>query len=703
MDKITHIMKTFRNGLKTSGVNAESNVTQLMVGAEDFDTQLATDSMALLQTTAEDTIAIAMEGANDFSAVNISAAAKGAALALDVAAGAEKALTMPTLKGSVVNFDALGVEDYTDATDVSVEAFDGQSVNSAAYYTFAYNLIASKQDAFGETLFPTIVIDPTAAGANVETRVENLTEQILRSNSSSDKLKMKKTSIVKAMVNSGSALADDKNRLIPVSRPSSAAVLIPALEFTTKVTGEEITTAPIKIGATVPLMGISQTDAMLAKGVMDNTDSLDRRVVLDNVYYNLTDSSDVVSNLRFDVSAFPFNNFTYSTQDDSKDIALSFSTSGFVINTSNTKQVDGTASTALAELPADHDIVLKLVMHGNGNTADGDVAVYASAIELVEVRNAAGDIVPSTDASYADFAALIEKMNIIGYTLEAYTTNSNLRNMGQLVTVDTNNQIYVVPVRSGITIQKPLSNANGIDNDANYLKSQVTIAGIRTSLSAVKTLTDFADTMRNATANGIDMSRLELMGAARHLVNPYYLNRTIDLAATVDSIKSSERDDDISSAIVANIKKQVLAMKAASNYGPAYKVSTGGLGGNITVVIATSDTIAGYIPEDISIGGGFNVKVVSSANDLMTGRLFATFIIDDGKRNEKPNPLNFGQMFWRPEISAEVTKQLNGATIRALITNPSFLHAINLPVLTEFNITGLDAVLSKVTQNHKNV
>jgi hypothetical protein len=275
--------------------------------------------------------------------------------------------------------------------------------------------------------------------------------------------------------------------------------------------------------------------------------------------------------------------------------------------------------------------------------------------------------------------------------------------MGQLVTVDTYNQMYVVPVRSGITIQKPITNQFDIENDANYLKSQIMVTGIRTSLAAVKTLVDFADTLRNASANNVNMSRLEIAGAARHLINPYYKTEAVDLSTIVDSLRSSERTEDIRVALVNKIRDAVLVAKNTSNYARAYKVANAGIDKNITVAIATDDQIANYLTSDgkntIDLGKGFDVRVESTDNDLVAGKLYITFIVEDGKRNTTPNPLNFGHMWWSPEVSAEITKQVNGATIRALTTNPRYLHVVNLPIMVEFNVTGISSVLGKVAQN----
>ena len=87
----------------------------------------------------------------------------------------------------------------------------------------------------------------------------------------------------------------------------------------------------------------------------------------------------------------------------------------------------------------------------------------------------------------------------------------------------------------------------------------------------------------------------------------------------------------------------------------------------------------------------------------MNNKIIVTFIVDDASKNTTPNPLNFGQMFWSPEVSCETNRSNQGAPITALSVNPRYRHVVNLPVLAEFNVSGLNKVLGKVVSKRQAV
>lgn len=724
MDKnqISNLVDGLKQGVTAAGLGNRSEIAQVIISAEGMDDSLASsakEAMESLNSIVSDSInqVISAEGMNDFefNAAQLKAAKLVAGLAMDPQATRDNLskLTPVTAKGAIgsplTGMD-LGIEDMVDVDNISQEAFDGQTINSAVYFSVVYNLLASKQDEFGETFFPTITIDPTSSGASIEARVINLYDAVTRSVSgSADKGKFNKKSIVKAITDP-SILSVDKNLLVPVLRTESEAVLVKELKSVNTDKGESIETAPIKMGTSVSILGVSQTDAQLAKGVMDNTDALDRRVQVQDVFFDITgrnaaDDADITETFKVNIASMPHSNFTYSTQDHNKDLSMSFSTEGIVVNTASSKLWNGAGSEVLAQLPSNYNVRLAVVMHGNGNTQHGDIAVYTSEVKVIEIKDAGGNIVASTDPIYAQIAAVFATINFKAYTVEAYTTNSNIRQRGQLVGVDIHNQIYTVPVRSGVTVLKTVGNSNDTDNDATYLASQVTFTGIKMSLEAVNTLVNFSSTLRNITLNG-SVKDVHVLGVARFFVDAYYNETTINIADNVDSRRSGERSEDIKALLVSRIKDEVAKMYTDSNYGVARTVLQGANSGNIQVIIGTDNRIAQYLTAGdgkVEIGKGYDVKVVTTANPLIAGKMFTTFGDSSSTKNEKVNPLGFGCTFWSPELSLDVVANRGGSIVRELSTMPRFLHVAQLPIMSVMNITGIETSLGKITTNFKTV
>lgn len=717
---VKQIMETISADIGATGLNKRSEIAAVTLGTESMDAS-AQDSATSQRGTLLDTVEATVQtilSTEDFSGMDITEAQMKAAkyiapLAIDPqsAVGSLTSLKQIDAPAGSVNVSAedMGIEDIVDPLTIGNEAYDGQSINNALYYSITYNLLASRQDAFGEGFFPTITIDPTSSGANIESEYISLYNEITRTKDGApDAGKFEKIPVVKAIYDND-LFASDRNKIVPVSRAENADVLVPALAFVDKSTGSEITTAPIKFGKNISLLGISQTDAQLTKGSMDNTDALANHLVVENVYYSLEGDDGAggttTENFKFSAAILPFSNFTYTTQDHNKDMGLSFQSDSIYIKTGSTLTADGSASTTLAALPQNHTIGLKVVLNGSANAQAGDIVIYANQIEVVEVRDAAGNVLPSTNADYVAIAtAFSGKVNLVGYTVEAYTTNSNLRTRGQMITSDRYNQIYTVPLRQGITVVTPTKNATGNDNDASKINNQITYAGIRTSIHAVQTLTEYAKMLKNITANGA-IENVKVMGVARHHVSPYYAEENIDVTTFVDSIKSTDRLGDIQAVLVNNIKEAVINMSIDSNYSVANTVLRGAAGGKISVIIGTDPKIAHYLTrgdETIDIGDDYEAKVVSTPNKAVAGKIFVTFVVNEN-RNTEPHPLNFGQMFWAPTITTDVVRTMNGSTSRELSTMPRFLHVVNLPILSVFNVSNIAAALGKVTKNFHTV
>ena len=663
-----------------------------------------------------DNIIAAIELSVESAGIHFTEAQKAAAraiapyaLAPDVYAENLEKMKEPAVRGTVKNFgiESMGVDDIVDASAVkgiiSTEAFDGQKISNAVYFSLAYNLGAARQDEFGETFFPTITIDPLQSGISVSIEYTSLAKEFSRSiNGTPDKLD--RTPIIKALYDN-TIFATDKNKLVPVFRESdNKAFFLEDHKFVDQSTGSDITTAPLLFGKEVSLLGISQTDELLAKGVMDNTDALDRTLNIEKIFFSMANNDDSKTDIfAIDASLYPFSNFIANPQDHFKAMILNFKNDSIVINLSALKTAKGGTSEVLTEATnsgtyANYKLVFEIAVAGDANTESSNVELQAVKFQLREIRNAANEVVAESDSAYTALKAYADKAKLVGYTLEAYRTNSNIRTRGRLVTNDAYNHVYSVPLRSGVTALFPVNNATGTDNDAGTLTSQVMVAGVITSAYAVKKLTDFAAALNSAAANNI-LENTQFEGVSRFLVNPWFRATNFELSSVVDSIQSADRDEDIRAALRLKIKNEVLDMYTHSNYGAAFEILRGNLGGNIGVIIGTDPRLKSLLVKDdstFSLGDNFEAKVVSTLNPLVAGKIFVTFGVFDANRNTTPNPLNFGNCVWSPTINFEITKTHNGAVSRELHNNPRFAHFVNLPILSVFNVTDVQAVFSKL-------
>ena len=714
---ISSVLENLQAGLSKDGLNGRKELATYALGTEDFDSigiENAESNSAKLNNVVNDTISMVLSseefGGYDFTDAQISAATKIAAIAFDPAAAMKslKELKPVGNKGdSVIEALELGVEDFVDAGALSVEAYDGQAINEAVYFSIVSNLMSAKQDEFSETFFPTIVMEPTASGIAIDTEFTSVFTEFNREiTGAANKNKFNKQPLVKALY-STNVFGVDKNRVVPVKRAESDALLFAGYSYVSSVAGEDITTAPLKFGETVNLLGISQTDSLLAKGMMTQNDALDRTLNLEKIYFSLTGDNGsgvaVTETFSYDVSVLPYSNFVAGMQDHEKDLALSFNTSDVVLSTTDSKSIKGN-SLILAALAPDHVIKLSVKVVGDANTQYGDVEVNMVSVKLDSVYDSQGNKLDTASATYTAIKAIVATASADGYELEAYRTNSNLRTKGHSITADSFRQIYTVPLRSGLNVTAPISNATGSNNDSK-LAAHIQSIGMKVSMSAVDTLIKTANTLKAVTANG-NIANSNVLGVGRFHVDAFYSETNLNLPDYVDSISSNSRAEDIKATLINNIKDTVLDMHIQSNYGVAFDALRGGVDKTITVIVGTDNKTKQYLTSGdgvINIGKGFDVKVVATANPVMYGKMYITFAIDDSEKNVKPNELSFGQCVWAPTITVDVTRTTSGETGRELFTMPRYLHIVNLPILALINVTGYNAVLGKVTTNRHTV
>ncbi len=349
--------------------------------------------------------------------------------------------------------------------------------------------------------------------------------------------------------------------------------------------------------------------------------------------------------------------------------------------------------------------LMRVSISGNLVLDKGETIVNPGSLELVAARDSVGNLVSAAAPDYVTAAAKISAAEIIGYTLTAYRANSNLRQRGQLVDSQIEYQPVPVLYRSPISAIMPAIDNSG-DNTA-VLQTLITTTGIRISNEAVTSLLKAEQSLSSynpiADASG---NIPELFGIGRFYVKPSFFAETINLSLSVDSLKSHERAKDIKAAIVEKMRYYAAEMYRSSEYKAAAMVLTGNIGFKPTIIIGTDPVLYQYIMIDgdlRTLGDQFDVKVVSTLDTRVTGKIFMSFGVFDAGQNATVNPLNFGNMLWSPEVTAVLPVSRDSQVSTELIVAPRFLHMVNLPIMTVLNVNNLPTVTGKVQVNMKSV
>lgn len=614
----------------------------------------------------------------------------------------ETKLSVPQIEGKWAGYLDVGTGDGTMHRQVSFEAYDERSNRNASMTSVVYNLLAIRQDAFGEAFFKTIVVNPTEVGVALEAKLITAVNDFQRS-ASGALANFNRQNVIRAYANA-EILRNELTRAIPVRRTSGAdqndSLFVPDSVFTPwteTIDGLTIPTSFLRTGVDVDLIGLSATDELLALGILDITDTLDTYNVLNQLCIQFTDGTDT-DVAQIDASIFPGSTFTYAPQGNYRRMLLDLDTDSCVL-TSDTPLEGGGAAAYLTEL-ATHNVRVRLKVSGSINIAEGKASVQGGGLELVSMQNAStGELV--TGAAFDTLAAKIASASILGYTTTSYRANSNIRQRGQLIETIREYQLVNIPYRSPITTLMPATDQG--DNDSSAVQTLISSTNIRNSNSAVTALLRARSILDGYSAVPDNAGALpEFFGMGRYYVNPYFAAESVDLSLVVDSRTSHERVKDIRGALVEKIRYYAAEMYRQSQYKAAVNVLYGQPDARPTIIVGTDQVIHQYLMADgdfRTLGEEFNVQIVSTMDTRMAGKIIMSFGNNNAEAGNQVDPLHFGNFLWSPEVTVVMPISRQGQVSKELIVTPRFLHLVNLPVMVELTVTNLPAVTNKVNVN----
>jgi hypothetical protein len=605
---------------------------------------------------------------------------------------------------------SVGGADHVDGRlKQALEAYDEKENKNAVTYSVAYNMQAARQDEFGEAFFPTVVVTPDQVGFTVSIRLVQVYNEQRRQISGKLEANFGKKNIIQAVIDP-TILRNDATKIVPVFRDESKAMFVSETLMPPRAVlleGESITTSALAVGKNLSLLGISQTEALIETGLMDSTDSLDTAIALEAIYVKIPGATEADARvLRFNTGRLPLATFAAAVQGNYRQMNLQFRTDSLLVSKS-TKDVAGAPVAKLAPLVSgEFQVRLGVKVSGEVNLEIADTNVYASNITVERVLDIDGNQLPLDAGNGKTMADLFAGAVVVGYDLDARRTNVNRRERGQLLDTTFYNQVYAVPLRSPITVPRPLT--IGDANDSSDLAALITATHIRTSNAAVEELLRVQDFLAEF-VSAKDTSGIvpEILGVARFLVKPYFEHFVLNVNDVIDSLKSHERAEDIQAVLVNKMRDMAYRMYRDSGYKAAADALAGGMTTPPTVIVGTDPVLSRYltVTGDLrTLGNDFNIKIVSTLNRRMTGKIIMTFGEFGQGKEGVPNPMHFGNMAWKPELTLVLPLHRNGANSKELTVQPSFLHVTNLPILAVIDVEGIeDVVAAKVPLNMQTV
>lgn len=577
----------------------------------------------------------------------------------------------------------------------SLEAFDNTELQKGVDISVAFNALAIGQSKFNDLWFGPVVGTPDQVNFRISVPRILVHNEYIPANQSGDPADFGKKNLIRAALDY-TILLNNSTDLVPIVRDGvntdkfvDAALVA---KYSRKVGAVTVDTAPLAIGVEASLLNLSANEDLRLAGVVSETDAVEPKVSLDELFIGVAKDDDVQA-FRLKVKNLPLAGFAPVMERNIRATRLTFESDSLKVKPTKT-DVSGGTLTALADLATlGYSLVLGADVSGRINLETSNVKLFSpDEVRIVDVVDADGKSV----IGQADVTAALEGVtfSVLGYTLDARRTNSNLRSKGLILNPDMETRPWYVPLNAPIVTQTPVGQENtGLDLNALVQAVQIQIEN-----AAVTTLLEYNETLREqfiSSENVVLYPSTEAI--AELMVAPFYEHITIDMELALNSVKSSERVQDIQGVLNSTIREVVGRMFRETGYEIALKANNGGGQEKATVIGVTDYRMIRYLittGDDRYLGLDTGFEMSSVADLRMRDTIFLSF----GRKNTgKHDPLTFGNLLYIPELAISAQVNRNGATIFERQAQPRFRHVVNLPILVKITINKMEEASQDAT------
>lgn len=595
-----------------------------------------------------------------------------------------------------------------DMSEISKESFDEKELNQFINYSIVFNVMASRQDDFNAAFFKPLTTTPDEVGYRVTVRLEQVWNGAEHDPSKAGDTAFNYRNLVDALVHP-EVLEDNATDVIPAVLEFENGAKTNKDEFFTidgeldpvEVKLEDVTvkTAPLKIGRPHNLLKLSSIPELIANGLMNEKDSLDSRIALSAVYFKTADNKAI----KFVTKDLPYTQFYKTPEGHFRSMALNYDGRYLLSKAVKTTKGEDLPADLKALQDAGYDVYLRVRVNGSIRVDSANVDLTAPELYVAEVFKD-GVSVSLEDATLKPLLAKLKfgedapALKVAGYDIEARRTNYNLRTRGRLIDSNEFAEQFVIPLRSPISIIKPIVGGDKANPD---IKALINAARIQANNDGVKTILNYAALLKSVvTREGYTYmaDRESIPGIGRHFIQPCYIEEDLHLPDLVNSVSSANRLADIQGGISTKVNEILGRVFAITNYQAVVEQMTGGSIGNITAVIGTDQRLPQYFAiqgDERLFQGRVKHKVVATSNKHMRGKVVMT-VTRDGA-SEGPDPFSFGSFLWTPELMVSAQRTLGASTFQQHLIHPRYAHVVNLPIVVVLNITGIEEVTGEST------
>lgn len=589
----------------------------------------------------------------------------------------------------------------TKELNAGLQSFSPINVDTFVAYSTAYNIAASKQSAFSELFYKSIMLDPTIASFDLEIKViQTYTNN--KAELGANPYEKGLRSLIK-QISDGTSLVKEETKLYPINRTENESKILKDLAWNQVVAGATESVAPLKSGERIGLLSACVTTALAASGVQDGSDTLTTENRVTDLFFSVKGlvgdpAVEKTDWLKLPIKVNSLNKFVRKVNGKATEMALG-ETFSLVYPVKELKSfVLGTGNGVLDELSDTYSLKLEITLYGSLDIDNGNIVVDPK-IRLVDILDADNAVV--TNAVDADVVAIKDVFTLAsktseGYSVECYRLNDNLRQKGQRITQNSYYCSFPLSYHAPRHVDTPAINFAG-DNGDSTLETAVNYTGFEMDQVAIQNLLDYADIVRQvAKADYTDDELYKIIGPAAYFVTPAEDRRNIDVSKILSTTSSSTFMKDLKAVISYQVREMVIGLAKESVIQDALRVIAGD--DTVFVAVGIDAAYASFVDaESIDLPANYKVVVEATNNTQMNNKVVVS-LSKESSSADKANILDRGWMVWYPDVAAKLQITEDGATKNTFVYIPGYTHINNMPVCGVIDISGMEVAVAKSGQ-----
>lgn len=597
--------------------------------------------------------------------------------------------------------------------NISTEAFDGSDARNLVLFNVIVNMGASRSEDFVEAFCPTIVLKPFEVGLTTTVEYPEYISNYFRSK---DKAVLaEKLANPKPMIKSifdKDIMMQQRTKIVPIKDSSEVSnQWLTQFSYKTSVTGKEVNSGYYKIGQKIDILTLDQNEKVVANGGANHTDNVLPEASLEYLIVGLKTASGV-KYIKVKAKGLGGAIFMPAQVGNMNDLTLKFSEQVFSVTVGETETVDKQKYNP-TELNSNVGarIYFELSLDGSMNTVTSTTVVTGQPGRIVAIEKDGVSLDLAKEG--AAIVSAITEISVVGYSLDAYKANTNIREAGQLIRNQGSLLHYGLRWKSPASCEGGIAEYTGESSDFRHVNSLITHLTNVANYEGVNSIVSYYNETLPAMAGnkvGTFKNNANDYSLNASLVECYYNHSKLVLTEMVDSLESKDRCVCIREALRSKLSQDAMVMLLESNYANAFENVYGGTNKKPTVLIGCDPYIKYYLcygekSNKFALTDEYDVVVVSTRNPLMKGKMIMTLSTTDTIGSiDSIQKLGTGFKLMSPAATLNFDMlSVDGTQIKRATAIPRYDYYHTLDIAHCYDVEGIDEVLKKLQVQVKSI